>query len=149
VTGGGVHPGDAERLSVVVGRINRRIRANADGLSYGLTSTLSSIVRLGETRASDLARIEVVTAPSMTRILADLEQRGLIARHDDPDDRRATVVIPTDLGVATLLRARAERASRVGEALSKLGERDRERLVDALDALERLAIRVDEAAAGL
>ncbi|MBN9188579.1 MAG: MarR family transcriptional regulator [Microbacterium sp.] len=92
-------PADAAaRLAVAIGRINRRIRPSADGLSLGLLSALSTVVRLGPLRPSELARIEGVAAPTATRAVAELESRGFVERRPDPADGRAFFVSATRAG---------------------------------------------------
>jgi len=133
-------PADAAaRLALAVGRINRRIRATADGLPLGLLSALSSVVRQGPLRPSELARIEGVTAPSVTRTLAELEARGLVERSPDPADGRATFVSATDAGLEAVRHARAERAARVSALLGELDGEGRTAIARALDALEAVA----------
>lgn len=126
----------AARLAVAVGRINRRIRPASDGLSHGLLSALSTIVRTGPLRPGNLARCEVVAAPTMARALADLESRGLVTRSPDPADGRFWFIEATDAGAEAVLRARAERAARVELLLAELDVTQIERIAGALDALE-------------
>ena len=64
----------AARLAAAVGRINRRARSDAASLGYGIVSALATVQREGPLRPGDLSRIEVVTKPTMTRILTELEQ---------------------------------------------------------------------------
>lgn len=138
----GQHPKREEvaaRLAVSIGRINRRIRPAGDGLSHALLSALSSVVRKGPLRPGDLSRMEVVAAPTMTRVIADLERRGLIVRLPDPDDGRSFFVRSTPAGEDAVLRARSERAERVKELLEVCSDEDVEKLASALDALDALA----------
>ena len=130
----------ATRLAVAVGRINRRIRPAADGLSHGLVSALSTIVRKGPLRPSDLARFEVVAAPTMTRAIADLESRGLVSRSQDPDDGRSFLIEATPDGATAVLRARAERAERVSALLAERSPDELARIAAAIDALEATAM---------
>lgn len=129
----------ANRLAVAVGRINRRIRPAADGLSHGLLSALATIVRLGPLRPSDLARLEIVAAPSATRAIAELENRGLVARQPDPADGRSSFIEATDAGVEAVHRARSQRAVLVAELLAGVSADDLAKLAAALDALEAAA----------
>lgn len=130
----------ATRLAVAVGRINRRIRPAADGLSHGLVSALSTLLRKGPLRPGDLARMEVVAAPTMTRAIADLESRGLVSRTQDPDDGRSFLIEVTPAGGEAVLRAREERAKRISALLAGLSEDEIDRLAAALDALEATAL---------
>ncbi len=127
------------RLAVAVGRLNRRIRPSRDGLSHGLLSALSTVVRVGPLRPGDLGRLEVVAPPTVTRAIAELERRGLTERSADPADGRSFFVQATTAGVDLVLRARSERAERTAALLAELGENDIEKLSHALDALEAAA----------
>ncbi|MBF4585506.1 MULTISPECIES: MarR family transcriptional regulator [unclassified Curtobacterium] len=129
----------AARLAAAVGRINRRARTDSASLGYGIVSALATIQREGPLRPGDLSRIEVVTKPTMTRILTELEQRGFIAREADPRDGRAFMVSATDEGIAAVERARSDRTGIVAELIAELGESDVTAIAGALDALERVA----------
>jgi DNA-binding MarR family transcriptional regulator len=105
------------RLSIVVGRINRRIRPTNPELSYGQVSALSSIVRLGPLRPGDLARLESITAPSATRLIGGLEAAGFVTRTVDPADGRAFFIEASESGAEAVLRARAQRADLLKQLL--------------------------------
>ena len=138
-------PADAAaRLAVAIGRINRRIRPSADGLSLGLLSALSTVVRLGPLRPSELARIEGVAAPTATRAVAELESRGFVERRPDPADGRAFFVSATRAGEEAVLHARVERAARISRLLDALDDGERAAILDALSALEAAADSRDD-----
>jgi DNA-binding MarR family transcriptional regulator len=126
----------AARLALSVGRLNRRIRATSDTLTPGQVSALSTIVRCGPIRPGDLARLERVAAPTITRLLADLETRKLVTRTSDPDDGRSFFVESTDAGAKAILRARTERAQRVLELFHELSDDQIASIAGALDALD-------------
>lgn len=127
------------RLALAVGRLNRRIRSATGGLSHGQLSALSTIVRRGPLRPSEIAAIEVVAAPTITRVVSDLEARGLVERRPDPADGRSFFVSGTQDGVALLLAARSDRARAVAAILAELPADDVEALRASLPALERAA----------
>jgi DNA-binding MarR family transcriptional regulator len=129
----------AARLAIVVGRISRRTRVSPGQLSYGMLSALSTIVRLGPLRPGDLARAEVVTKPTMTRILGELEAKGFIERADDPSDARAFLVSATTEGIVAVESARSERAGIVAELIHELPAADLAAITAALPALELVA----------
>jgi DNA-binding MarR family transcriptional regulator len=129
---------DAERLALVAGRLNRRMQAATGGLSHGLLSALAAIAKRGPLRLSDLAQLEGVSAPSMTRTVAELEARGYVVRSPDPVDGRAVLVAAADAGTAAILDARSARARVVAELLASLDEADAAVITAALPALERL-----------
>lgn len=127
----------AARLALVLGRLNRLIRPTTGDLTQSQLSALSSIVRLGPLRSGDLARIESVTPPSMTRLMGGLEASGLVGRTADPDDGRAALLSATPAGVEAVLRARAHRARRLGALLASLDDAAIDALDVATDILER------------
>lgn len=127
----------AQRLTFVVGTINRRLRPPADELTFVAVSALSSISRAGAVRPGDLARIEGIAAPGMTRLVADLEQRGLVERSADLQDRRSTLLRLTDAGERELQRARASRSAWVAGLLEHLDPAEAAALERGMAALER------------
>ena len=129
---------DAERLALVMGRLNRRLQAATGGLSHGLLSAMAVIAKHGPLRLSDLAQLEGVSAPSMTRTVAELEARGYVVRSSDPVDGRAVLIAAADAGTAAILDARTTRAQLVSELLATLDKVDAAAIAAALPALERL-----------
>ena len=125
----------AGRLAHAIGRLNRRIRYTGD-LTPGQISALGTIVASGSIRPGDLARVERVAAPTVTRLLTDLENRGLVQRTADPADGRSFFLSSTEEGVAAIEKARSERALRVLELFEELDGDTIDTLVDSLDALE-------------
>lgn len=129
----------AGRLALAIGRLNRRMRSSTGGLSHGQLSALSSIARKGPLRLGELAAIELVAAPTITRVVADLEARGLVERQPDTDDRRSIFVAATDAGVELLLRARSDRARAVVALLAERTPEEVDSIRAALAALEAAA----------
>ena len=129
---------DAERLALVVGRMNRRLQAATGGLSHGLLSTLAVVAKRGPLRLSDLAQFEGVSAPSMTRTVAELEARGYVVRRPDPGDGRAALIEAAEAGATAILDARATRAQVVSQLLEPLSPEQRAAISAALPALEQL-----------
>ncbi len=129
----------ARELSFAIGRTNRRMLAAGKGLGQGHLSALATIFRIGSVRPGDLAQREFVSAPTMTRTLRDLEERGLVARSPDPDDRRSIRVVVTPAGEHEVLRVRSARADILARLIEGLDPDDVAALHDALPALERIA----------
>lgn len=125
------------RLSLVVGRLNRRLAAAPGGLSHGLLMSLATVAKHGPLRPAELAQIEQVSAPSITRTVAELESRNLVVRSVDPDDGRAIQLEVTPQGIDAILKARAARADVIAELLGGLDAADVARIEAALPALEK------------
>ena len=126
------------RLALVVGRLNRRLALAPGGLSHGLLTALAVVAKRGPLRLAELAQLEGVSAPGATRIVAELETRGLVGRTVDPDDGRAFRIQVTAAGADAILRARAARAKVVAELLSGLSPAELDAIEAALPALEKV-----------
>ena len=93
-------PDDSARaLARGVLRLSRRLRIE-HGDTGGLSSLslMNAMHRLGPSPAARLAREEGLQPQSLTRILAALEAKGLIARRGDEADRRRILVELTPAG---------------------------------------------------
>lgn len=99
--------------------------------------SVATVAKRGPLRLAELAQLEQVSAPSMTRTVSELEARGLVERSVDPDDGRAFQVEVTPAGLEAILRARAARAQVIAEMLSGLDAADVASIEAALPALER------------
>ena len=126
------------RLALVVGRLNRRLALAPGGLSHGLLTALAVVAKRGPLRLAELAQLEGVSAPGATRLVAELEARGLVGRSVDPDDGRAFRIQVTTAGADAILRARAARAKVVAELLTELSAADLAKIEAALPSLEKV-----------
>jgi DNA-binding MarR family transcriptional regulator len=126
------------RLALVVGRLNRRLALAPGGLSHGLLMSLASVAKRGPLRLAELAQLEGVSAPGATRIVAELETRGLVSRGVDPGDGRAVLITVTPAGNEAILRARAARAEVVAQLLNGLSASELSQVEAALPALEKV-----------
>src|SRR4051794_41769551 len=85
----------AHRLRPVLTRLARRMRQEASGdLSPTQSAALATIDCHGPLTPSELAVRERIQRPTATRVLARLEEAGLVARTADPADRRSSLVAP-------------------------------------------------------
>jgi DNA-binding MarR family transcriptional regulator len=134
-------PEDVARLRVGLARIARVLDRQTRG--HALTRTQASVLgtaaRLGPVRITELAEIEGVNPTMLSRIVAKLEDAGLLHRQADPDDRRAALVEPTAEGRALQHRLREERTRLLVEHLTKLPDDHAAQLLAALPAIEALA----------
>jgi len=123
-----------------VTRLSRRLRQQAVGyITASQLSALTSIDKHGPLSLGELAAIEQVAPPSMTRIAARLEESGLVERRADATDRRVARVVITDGGLTLLDQTRTRRDLFLARRLQQLSEDELEALARALPMLERLA----------
>jgi DNA-binding MarR family transcriptional regulator len=129
----------ASRLRLVVGRLARRLRLDGDGgLPPLQLSTLVTIELHGPIRLGELAQRESVAAPTMSRVLAALDERRAIERRPDPVDARSTLVTVSATGRDLLAVIRSERTASLARRMDRLDPAQRAALAAALPALETL-----------
>jgi DNA-binding MarR family transcriptional regulator len=129
----------AARLRLAITRTARRLRQSAGGeLGPSATAGLATIQRAGPMTPSELAEAEGVRRPTATRIVARLEEEGLISRASDPADGRCSLISATDEGAALLQRLRHRKDAYLARHLSELGDRDLATLRRAAAILERM-----------
>ncbi|QTI68047.1 MarR family transcriptional regulator [Gordonia sp. L191] len=117
-------------------RITRSLRTGGQGvLSAGVASALWTIINHGPLRLSELADRESVTMPTMSRIVASLEQQGFVERAPDPDDGRARQLVATVAGTEHINQARSARAQILGAAMERLDPQMRSHLTEGVVAL--------------
>jgi DNA-binding MarR family transcriptional regulator len=134
----------AARLRLVVGRLHRRIRIDGrESIPPLQLSALVTVEQHGPLRLSELARREAVTAPTMSRVLAALDEQGLVIRTPDPHDARGVQIVLSDEGAARLAEVRSHRTALVARRLTRLDDGERQRIVAALPALEALLVDDD------
>src|ERR1700751_5277388 len=88
----------APPFRLAVPRLARRLRQESgEGLTPSQNSALASIERHGGLTPSELATIERIQQPTVTRVLAGLSERNLVTREADPSDlRNARLKVPPD-----------------------------------------------------
>ncbi|BBA97948.1 putative MarR family transcriptional regulator [Actinacidiphila reveromycinica] len=128
-------------LRGAVMRLSRRLRHQRvdESLSPTEMSVLGTLARCGSATPGELARREHVQPPSMTRIVAMLEAKGLVRREPDPDDRRQVVVSRTSQAEAMLAESRDKRNAWLAELAEKLSAEELAILRQAAPVLEKLA----------
>lgn len=112
------------------------------GIGPARLSVLSVLVFAGPTRLSDLARIEQVRPPTMSKIVSGLEQRHLVRRRADPGDARASIVEATARGTRLLQESRRRRVARLAKSLQSLERADIELLARAAAVIERVSTKI-------
>ncbi|NEA32951.1 MarR family transcriptional regulator [Streptomyces sp. SID13031] len=102
---------------------------------------LATTVSEGPKRQLDLAAQLGVDRTVMTYLLDDLEKTGLVQRQADPTDRRARLIVPTDLGKKTLCDLERRLAEREDSVMGSLD--DGERMIFRM-LLQRIAVQADQ-----
>jgi DNA-binding MarR family transcriptional regulator len=129
----------AAELLYTVARINRLATQRINiKLPFAQARLLSAIEDQGTARISDLAELDHCSQPTMTTQVRKLEDAGLVSRATDPSDARAVLITITPKGVAMLTQIRTARNAVIDPYLDRLGESDRQTLVDAVRVMRNL-----------
>ena len=130
----------ADRLHSAAIHLLRRLRRedDASGLPAPQLSALSVIVFGGPITLGALATAEQVRPPTITRVVATLEEAGLVSRETDDADRRVVRVKATPKGARLLQEGRQRRVATLADSLASLSADDRTLLARALPVLERI-----------
>ena len=136
----------ATAMRISISRLARRLRVERLGL--GGTETVLSDIQLAALAAlarhdsmtpGELAEHEKVQPPSMTRVIAVLEERGLVRREPHATDRRQVVLTVTDDGRDLVQRVRRRREAWLAQRLQELTPDQRQILRAAAPILEKIS----------
>lgn len=134
-----IEPQEVARLRLAVMRLARRLRQQApEGISPSQLSALSTLERLGPLTQGELASTERVKPPTMTRIVAALEDEGLIQRKRDDADKRCSRLSLTSQGRQFVDRSRSRKTTYLMKRLDTLENDDLVVLLRSVQVLERL-----------
>jgi DNA-binding MarR family transcriptional regulator len=132
----------AAHLRTAIVRTARRLRQEAAAETSGLTPTstaaLATIERHGPLTPSEIAAIERVKRPTITRTLRCLEREGLIDRAPDPQDGRSALVSVNGAGRERLRRLRGRKNAYLARRMKDLTAEEVETLERAAEILERM-----------
>ena len=133
--------GLASALRVSLARLTRRLRrqAAAHPLTPTQFATLAAVERHSGITPGELADLEKVQPPSMTRVIATLEERGLVARTPHPTDRRQVTVTVTEAAEKLLKEERRRKEAWLTQRLKELSPEERTILRQAAPILEKLS----------
>ena len=133
--------GLASALRVSLARLTRRLRRQAamHSLTPTQLATLAAVERHSGITPGELAELEKVQPPSMTRVIAALDERGLVSRMPHPTDRRQVTVNVTEQGSTLLKEERRLKEAWLTQRLKELTPEERATLRQAAPILEKLS----------
>ncbi|NNN18556.1 MAG: winged helix-turn-helix transcriptional regulator [Acidimicrobiaceae bacterium] len=100
---------------------------------------MNTLEQIGSQRITRLAEIENVTQPTMTLLIDKLQLMGLVERHRDNDDRRATLISLTVTGKSYLNQRRRIGTERIADLIINLPSEETNLLIDALTPITNLS----------
>lgn len=116
-----------------------RQERNDVGLSATHVAALATLERHGPLPLGELAALEKVAPPSMTRVVAKLTAAELVDRQGHPADRRQVLITITDQGHELLAADRRRRNEWLSARLLELPAADLAALTAVIPVLDRLA----------
>src|SRR3954451_9619355 len=128
----------ASHLRLAIARTNRRMRQEGGGLPASQHSALVSVERFGPLTPSELAVHERIQRPTATRVIAKLEESGLVQRTADPKDKRSALIALTPAGQDLLLTVRHAKDVYLEQRLETLSPEELTTLQEAARILERM-----------
>lgn len=129
----------ASRFRLNINRLHRRLRQESlAGLSPAQASALGAVNRLGSPTLGELAAIEQVQPPTMTRIVATLTGSGMVTRVTDVADRRSARVRITPTGKRSLERIRTLKNAFLTRRLADLSPTEQVQAAELVTLLEHL-----------
>ena len=131
----------ASKLRLAVVRLNRRLRAQRTNSTVSLTqlAALSTLFKCGPMTPGELAAREGVQPPSMTRVIAALEEFGYASRSPHPTDGRQAIVALTEEGRAFHDAQVSAREAWLDRRLAELDDEERDLLAKAAEIIDRMA----------
>ena len=131
----------ARTLREAITRLNRRVRQTrpVGDLTFSQLSVLTSLQLAGALTPRELADLERVQPPTMTKIVGKLEDRGLVARTPHPTDGRQVILAATEAGRAMYAQFERTRNEWLAQQLAELSQGDRDTLARAAAILHQVA----------
>jgi DNA-binding MarR family transcriptional regulator len=131
----------ATLLRDAITRLNRRVRQTrpVGDLTATQLSALTSLELAGALTPRELADTERVQPPTMTKIVAKLEERGLVQRTPHPTDGRQVILATTDSGRTVLAQFDRARNRWLASRLAELTLEERDALQRAAEILQKVA----------
>lgn len=116
------------------------------GVSPERLSILSILAFAGPKTVGEIAELELVSPPAISRTLNGMEKNGFVARERMEEDRRFVRVVATPKGRRLVDGARGRRLVRMASRLEVLGDDELTTLQRATEILERLESRARDSA---
>jgi DNA-binding MarR family transcriptional regulator len=128
----------ATRFRFALLTLVRQLRHHNVDLTASQASALASISRNGPMTVGDLARVEHVSSPMVTKIAKGLEEEGLVTRTPDTVDKRVVQLAITKEGQRRLERSRSQKNAWLARQFRALSDEERAAIEAVIPVLERL-----------
>ena len=124
-------------------QLRDRNRAGTHNLSSSAAYALEILVRMGAIGVNELAAELYVERSTASRVVAGLEEKGLVVRSLHPADRRSVCIEVTELGSEVHRRVHEENLREAAELLAATPAEKRNALMEQLRGLARASATAD------
>jgi DNA-binding MarR family transcriptional regulator len=124
------------RAALLTRLLTKQIDGELSRSEAGILNTLDS----GPRRVTELAELEGLAQPTMTLLVKQLEQRGLVKRARQARDGRVVLVSVTDSGRGALEQFRREAQTALRSYLAEMSDEQVEALATTADAFSSLIV---------
>jgi DNA-binding MarR family transcriptional regulator len=134
----------ADRIHSAAIHLIRRVREVDEWMEItpARASALSVLVFGGARTLTELARAEQVTTATMSRLVAAMEDEGLVRREPHEEDGRSVRLHATPKAQRILEKGRARRTALLDSLFGQLTAREREIVRQAADLVDRAVLPV-------
>ena len=142
---------EAKRVEVLLHAIYTRVfptparRPAVGKVSVAQMRVLWILERRKSATPSEVAEEAGVSCSTMTELVERLVESGCIERQPSRRDRRQTILRLTPLGSRRIGEHARQRQARVSDLVSRMGTRDVHRMAKALETLNAIVIRREDA----
>ena len=137
-------------LPELIARLRRALRSSVrseipwERLPMAQVELLQRLADEPGIRVGDLASRHHLATNTVSNLVQQMVQAGLVDRTADPVDRRAVTVAPTPEGLRMLRGWATANSRRIDAAMDGLSQRDRRAIAAALPALTHLVLRLED-----
>jgi len=121
----------------------KKIAGKFNELSKNQPMVIKIIGMEGEMMPSTIGKYTGMEKSSLTRMVDDLEKKGIVSRNTDPDDRRKVLVSLTEKGLEYYNCLNKITAEMADEILKFVDEKDIEDYVQSLETMVRILRKID------
>ncbi|MGQ0616833.1 MAG: MarR family transcriptional regulator [Acidimicrobiia bacterium] len=122
----------------------RQLRRHNVDLSAPQVAALATLERNGAQAVGELARLESVTSPMVTKVAKSLEELGLVTRSPDEADRRVCLIAITGDGRRRLDTIRSAKNAWLARRLGSLSAEELTAIETVIPLIERLTADASE-----
>lgn len=122
------------RAALLIRLLFRQLDGELSRTEIGLLKTLGG----GPRRITELAELEGLAQPTITILIKQLEEKGLVSRGRQSGDGRVVLVNVTESGNVALEEYRARLRAVLGGYLAEISDEQVEALATATETLEQL-----------